>query len=614
MKSNKNPLPLGRGGVNCDYLDTVFNYSMVKRQLQNSDLEKTEHKIKNLEKKYKNLQDLIDAIQYMKQFKVENKKELLEDIVNNALKSIFVDEDYSLKLVIEPPNKTRKTTKYKLEFYQYGELIGDNTTLMETNGGGVLTVVAFVLKIIVGMVYNKQRLFLLDESLAQLSDEYTGYASMFIRELSEKYNLTIVLITQNLNIAEHSHMIYHLEGIPTPPTVTLNVKEVVENWNGYNPKEIFKVHVKNFQSIKATEFVFKGFTAIRAKSNTGKSALFRAIGSVLYNKYNPKIYPRKQKGKGETTEVHLQSEGLTNLDIKIVDKNEKVCYIFDGDKTLCGKKTITETLNEYLDEHNFSNISMDKYKSYKSNLRDQLESLAVDNQYNGLFLVNGSTQDLDKVFTILFDAEAITHSLKSIEEDKRDIEQTLIYQKRDYDRLKIEHENNLKKIQTLNYEMVDCLHKTLYYTIKQIQTNKKDISELSNKIDIYDSIIEITEMIGVLNEIDQNQKNDKTEETRISCKIKTLDNMILVAETINILEETENIDVKEKTLKTNIATFERLETVFELTDSFYTTLINIKKINKNIESTNNTLNTLPKKYHLSECNKCSGIGYNHTGE
>lgn len=48
-----------------------------------------------------------------------------------------------------------------------------------------------------------------------------------------------------------------------------------------------KLSIKNFQSIASSELDFRGFTCIVGKSNLGKSALLRALRTVLFNDMHP---------------------------------------------------------------------------------------------------------------------------------------------------------------------------------------------------------------------------------------------------------------------------------------------------------------------------------------
>ena len=597
----------------CDLTNLLFDYKMLERDSSPDTLAKLKDKLVKINIDINNLDDLRDVLNYMKKFRVDNKKALLESIVNSALSNIFLDEEYSIKIIVDPPTKTRKNTKYYINFYQGEELIGDNTTVQKTNGGGVLTVISFILKIIIGYVNSGQTLFLLDESLAQLSTEYTENASKFIRELCDQYDLTIVLITQNLDIAVNAHMIYNLQGIPTPPTTTLRVKKRVENYEeGHEFKNDYIVKIRHFQSIEKLDINFKGFTAIKAKSNTGKSAIFRAVSSVLYNQFEPKIYPRKQKGPSEKTAVRFESTGTTPFVIKMEYSNDKACYTFDG-QTNCGKKGVGEKLNRYLSTKGFSRIDLSHHKSYKSNLRDQSESLAVGNQYDGLFLINGSNSDLDKIFNIIFDSEAISHAMKSIDYDKRDMEAARAILEREYKKAQGRFEKAEKDLGNARKKLIDCFSMTIANKMREISKINKNLKYNNERVDMLNSAIEIGDVL--IETKRTNAKNEKAGnmDSDYDSRIQSLATCIEVGELLTTLK-VRYIGHSHivKVLKFNIGRTEILGEFIETGDC----LVDLKKgyagvslITKKLKKSDELITNLPAKYNLCACGSCDTLGF-----
>ena len=62
-------------------------------------------------------------------------------------------------------------------------------------GGGVNDIISLVLKIIFIYLKNSNRILILDESLKFLSRNYLEQASSFIRDISERMNLQIILVS-----------------------------------------------------------------------------------------------------------------------------------------------------------------------------------------------------------------------------------------------------------------------------------------------------------------------------------------------------------------------------------------------------------------------------------
>jgi DNA repair exonuclease SbcCD ATPase subunit len=88
-----------------------------------------------------------------------------------------------------------------------------------------------------------------------------------------------------------------------------------------------KVRVKNFQSIKDTEIMIDGLTAITGTNNTGKSSLFRAILGVFQNTRGTKFV----RHGADKCSVELVFDDGRSVKWEKGDKI-KPTYILDGDE------------------------------------------------------------------------------------------------------------------------------------------------------------------------------------------------------------------------------------------------------------------------------------------
>lgn len=139
------------------------------------------------------LQNIVDVVSSKNIAKIEN-------LVNSALSNIFDDMD--IKFLITQDIK-RNTNTYKIVLESNG--IEGNK---DSYGGGVVAVVAFILKIISNMLCKGYPIVVLDESLSFLSSKYIGNASGFIRELSEEFNLITVLVTHQPLFVDYADLKY----------------------------------------------------------------------------------------------------------------------------------------------------------------------------------------------------------------------------------------------------------------------------------------------------------------------------------------------------------------------------------------------------------------------
>ena len=112
---------------------------------------------------------------------------LFTNLVTEALTSIF-----------------EKEIKFEIKLYSYRNEPAVDITVTEEDlevdpqkscGGGVNDIISLVLKIIFIYLKNSNRILILDESLKFLSRNYLEQASSFIRDISQRMNLQIILVS-----------------------------------------------------------------------------------------------------------------------------------------------------------------------------------------------------------------------------------------------------------------------------------------------------------------------------------------------------------------------------------------------------------------------------------
>ena len=112
---------------------------------------------------------------------------LFTNLVTEALTSIF-----------------EKNIKFEIKLYSYRKEPAVDIMVIEDElevdpqkscGGGVNDIISLVLKVIFIYLKNSNRILILDESLKFLSRNYLEQASNFIRDISERMNLQIILVS-----------------------------------------------------------------------------------------------------------------------------------------------------------------------------------------------------------------------------------------------------------------------------------------------------------------------------------------------------------------------------------------------------------------------------------
>ena len=73
------------------------------------------------------------------------------------------------------------------------------TDILSARGGGVASVVGFLLRVIFIMLHKAPRILFLDETFAQVSENFEPRLAEFIDTLCDEYGVRIVLVTHSQN-------------------------------------------------------------------------------------------------------------------------------------------------------------------------------------------------------------------------------------------------------------------------------------------------------------------------------------------------------------------------------------------------------------------------------
>lgn len=138
----------------------------------------------------------------------------IESVVSAGLHRVF--DDKTLALVVEK-RETARGYSYRL-LIKHGDTVGNP---MESFGGGIQNVVAFLLRIIFIKRFKLAKLLAVDESFANVSVDYINYVSnvsAMLKTLTKDHGFTILAVTQVAELTEAAEHVY--EVVPTkPPTL-----------------------------------------------------------------------------------------------------------------------------------------------------------------------------------------------------------------------------------------------------------------------------------------------------------------------------------------------------------------------------------------------------------
>lgn len=131
--------------------------------------------------------------------------EKVERLVNSAICQIFPESQLAFRITT--------SIKRNLTEYDFQLCRGHNKEKaggLDSNGGGVWSLIAFILQMTFLVLSKRYPLLFLDESIVAISEKHSTLASQLIRDLAEEFNTTIVLITHQSLFIEGADSVFTL--------------------------------------------------------------------------------------------------------------------------------------------------------------------------------------------------------------------------------------------------------------------------------------------------------------------------------------------------------------------------------------------------------------------
>lgn len=192
-----------------DYSHAQLNHSRRQGELdslQRYSAELTEN-IQQLETLTEVLDKVTILLNSIGEDKQQEAQEKIEGIITRGLQAIF-GETFSFHI-----KQSLKGKNASVEFF-IRTMLGDKpieTPVLESHGGGVAAIVGFLLRVTVLLLSKEQnvaRIIVLDETFGMVSDEYLDPLAEFIRELVDKADLQIIMVTHQKEWQEYADATY----------------------------------------------------------------------------------------------------------------------------------------------------------------------------------------------------------------------------------------------------------------------------------------------------------------------------------------------------------------------------------------------------------------------
>jgi len=476
-------------------------------------------KIDENEKKLSVIDKGLKLVKLAKSYKIESRKKFILDLINTSLHTVF-GKEYNIDLIIDESKTSSKyNVVYKIVLYKNGKEVATNQDLFTTTGGGVITIISFIIKIALGYINTKNKFYILDEVFSQVSEKYKPGIARLLRILVDKYGFTFLVVSHDKLEEEDIDLAYYVTNKPDENNIPTSIFTRTKIRNNLLLDDAYKITIKNFQSIKELTIDIKGITVIYGNSDSGKSALQRAISSVILNDFKPKLYPRWKKGRNKlTTTIRIQKNNkFIELEYKDVVK-----YRLDNGEEFTGKKLASENISKALENLGFIKIDV---SNLSGELKTQINRIYVTTQFDKLFLPD-DRNGVEKILTILFNSQIYNYMIQEINRDFNEINSEI---KRMFNE-KQELEYSLKII-TIEYL------KELHNELNKYISKSNEIAELSNKINsISDNRIKINNILLLLTSKNKINRIRKLQEDLVDIQkqlSRVSDTKSLITELIN---------------------------------------------------------------------------------
>lgn len=177
-------------------LDEVNGQLAVKRALQKQ-LETLQNTLSTLEAEISNTEEAAVVIGAVETAQQDQLKKKLERLVSYALTVIF---ERPYRFVVEFDQRGHQTdVTFKVE-----DEFGNTQSVKDAHGGGILVVVAYILRAIVMMSAQPKLLPIMidDEPFVQVSSEYRDRLVEFLQRFAESADVQLLLVTHNQELQD----------------------------------------------------------------------------------------------------------------------------------------------------------------------------------------------------------------------------------------------------------------------------------------------------------------------------------------------------------------------------------------------------------------------------
>lgn len=133
----------------------------------------------------------------------------ITSLITYSLQTIFYDKDYKLEVCMGDKRNSKTAEFFLVENKKVNNVIKSvKSSFTDSIGGGILSVVGFVLQVYYIGYLNQANILFLDESFSQVSSEYIPNLMAFIKELSIQKGFLFILVSHDVRINSYADKTY----------------------------------------------------------------------------------------------------------------------------------------------------------------------------------------------------------------------------------------------------------------------------------------------------------------------------------------------------------------------------------------------------------------------
>lgn len=189
-----------------DLRDKSLRLKTLQDRLKN-DLDARQAEVESLSVRIEKLTKVGELFRTLMDLLVVKQVRSVENIVTEGFHSIFHDLDLSFESDIGP-----KFNKVSVDFYlrqgSKDDPLSHRGRPLEAFGGGPTSVADLILRVLTVMRLGRWPLFILDEALGAVSDEYVDQTGQFLRDLAQKMKTDVLLVTHKPAFSDQAAVAY----------------------------------------------------------------------------------------------------------------------------------------------------------------------------------------------------------------------------------------------------------------------------------------------------------------------------------------------------------------------------------------------------------------------